>query len=215
MGELVVGMGEVGKALAAFLGVPGRDIDPTDDQADVIHIAIPYSDDFSTIVKEAADCHGASLVIVHSTVAVGTCDPHGWVHSPVRGRHPQLLESLGLFHKLFGGERAGEVDWPGPRADVSTAAETELGKLWELAQFGLQVRVNQAITEHCLELGIDPLVVYDLFAHTYNIGYQKLGDERFMRPVLDYVPGDIGGHCVGPSMGLLDHRIARIVEEGL
>src|SRR5690606_41623746 len=37
------------------------------------------------------------------------CDPHGWVHSPVRGRHPNLAPSLRTFTKHFGGRRAAEA----------------------------------------------------------------------------------------------------------
>lgn len=214
MRELVVGMGEVGQALATYLDIPGRDIEPTDHIVDTLHIAFPWSKDFDAEVKDAADHHRATLVVVHSTVPAGTCDPHGWVHSPVRGRHPRLVESLGTFTKIFGGPRASEARWPGPRVDVSTAIETELGKLFELAQFGLQVRVNQAIYDYCAEAGVDPGTVYDLFGFSYNIGYTRLGESHFVRPVLEHMPGDIGGHCLAPGLAMLDHPIAELAAEG-
>lgn len=215
MSELVVGMGEVGSALVEVLGCDGRDLEPHGGEYEVLHIAFPYTPGFVSAVQGYAFGHEASLVVVHSTVPVGTCDPQGWVHSPVRGRHPHLAEALRVFPKTFGGARALEVDWPGLALYLPRAAETEAAKLWELAQFGLQVRVTQAIHEWCESKGVDPSYVYRAAALDYNEGYSKLGEERFMRPVLDYVPGEIGGHCVTPSMAYLDHPIARMVEDGM
>jgi len=94
------------------------------------------------------------------------------------------------------------------------AVETEAGKLWELVQYGLQVRVCQAIHEWCMARGLDPDVVYRQFAEEYNAGYATLGYQRFVRPVLDYVPGPIGGHCVTENSYLLDHPISEIVQRG-
>jgi len=219
MSDLVIGMGEVGRALAQFLDCLGRDITPRDsgqtDIPDTIHIAFPWSSTFVEEVLVYERLYSPNLVIVHSTIPVGTCDPHGWVHSPVRGRHPDLVYALRMFTKPFGGPRAREVSWPS--SDVSfypRARDTEAGKLWELAQFGLQVRITQAIYEWCEKNNVDPEIAYRMFAYEYNQGYKGIGDSRFARPVLDYVPGDIGGHCVSQNMAFLDHTIARVVEEG-
>lgn len=94
------------------------------------------------------------------------------------------------------------------------AVETEAGKLWELVQYGLQVRVCQAIHEWCMARGLDPDVVYRQFAEEYNAGYATLGYRRFVRPVLDYVPGPIGGHCVARNAPMIDHPIAEVVQHG-
>lgn len=223
MSDLVIGMGEVGRALALFLDCPGRDVelpDPTGfDEAntpEVIHIAFPWSPSFEESVLGYERLYLPNVVVVHSTVPVGTCDPHGWVHSPVRGRHPNLLESLAAFPKPFGGRRAHDVPWPSPNVSIyNRARDTEAGKLWELAQFGLQVRVTQAIYEWCEANDVDPGITYRMFALEYNEGYRDIGETQFIRPRLDYVPGDIGGHCVTQNMKLLDHVIARLVEVGL
>lgn len=218
--QLVIGLGEVGRALCEVLDVPGRDIDEgSGASGDILHVAIPWTDSFTEIVRGYERSYEASLVVVHSTVPVGTCDSQGWVHSPVRGRHPALAESLRVFPKWFGAEdtekrrRAASL-WLWETREADTAADTEAAKLWELAQFGLQVRVTQAVYEWCEARGVDPSVVYSQFADGYNQGYQKLGDDRFTRPILDHVPGPIGGHCVVSNMAHLDHEIARIVEAG-
>lgn len=212
MTDLVIGMGEVGRALVEVLGCEGRDIAPTYDHADTIHIAYPYHDDFTDLVEAHAVEHAASLVVVHSTVPVGTCDPFGWVHSPVRGRHPDLAEALVTFPKFAGGRRAHEFTWPGPVVYCPTAADTEAAKLWELVTFGIQVRICQQITEWSKDNGVDPDIVYRQFAETHNQGVAAMGYPNVIKPVLDYVPGAIGGHCITENAALLDHPLARWIE---
>lgn len=216
MTHLVVGAGQVGvavhKVLSAAHQVTVRDLTPVNVHADVLHVCIPWSDRFTAAVKEHADVHGASLVVVHSTVPVGTCDPHGWVHSPVRGRHPRLAESLRAFVKHFGGPLAGEAAPAFEAAGCPTmchprAAETEAAKLWELTQFGVSVLVEKKIHAWCQEQGLDFGTVYTTFAETYNAGYRALGEDRFIRPVLEHMPGPIGGHCVRENATLLGHPL--------
>lgn len=38
----------------------------------------------------------------------------------------------------------------------------------------------------------------------YNEVYDKLNESRFLKPVLDYVPGKIGAHCVSPGIEMLE-----------
>jgi hypothetical protein len=212
MTEVIVGMGEVGLALAQVLDVAHtRDIEPGDPiDADVLHVAFPWSDGFVDACLDYESEYNAGLVVVHSTVPVGTCDPHGWVHSPVRGRHPHLAESLRVFTKHAGGARAAEFVWPFELQIHDRAAETEAGKLWELVQFGLQVRITQAIYEWSAAGGLDPDVVYRQFAETYNAGCERVAPQ-FVRPVLDYVPGPIGGHCVAQNSRLIDHPLIDLI----
>lgn len=216
----VIGMGEVGTALTNVLDCPGRDLLPPDTETDpdFLHIAYPWSEDFIRYTVDYQDHYQPSVVVVHSTVPVGTCDTYGWVHSPVRGRHPDLARDLTVFRKPFGGPDAKKaihaaMSWPGQAVVFPSASATEAGKLWELAQFGLQVRVTQAIYEWCEENGLSGDQVYKIFASDYNAGYSELAPQ-FIRPILEYVSGEIGGHCVVSGTQLLDHEIAQIVKEG-
>lgn len=222
MTHLVVGAGEVGTAVAAVLTRAHhtivRDLEPVDVVAEVMHVCIPYSDQLTKQVQAYQRRHGAELVVVHSTVPVGTCDPQGWVHSPVRGRHPDLEPALDAFTKHFGGAEAALAAklWHlcgGPVEVHDRAVETEAGKLFELVQLGAQVRIQHAIYDWCVERGIDPDAVYRRFAETYNAGYSALGEQQFVRPVLEYQPGPIGGHCVRPCSALLDHPLAQWVAQ--
>lgn len=221
--HLVVGAGEVGTAVAAVLSpardVVVRDVDPVDVQADVLEVCIPWSEKFVPAVRGYVAEHGVGLVVVHSTVPVGTCDAEGWVHSPVRGRHPDLVPGLRAFVKHFGGERAADAAKAWADAGVvatehSRAAETEAGKLWELVQYGISIQVQRSVYAWCAEQALDPGVVYRQFAEEYNSGYRELGEGWAVRPVIRDMPGPIGGHCVRPMSRLLDHPLADVVREG-
>lgn len=223
MKHIVIGAGEVGTAVHAVLSRTHetvlRDIDPVDDTADVLDVCIPWQADFVDQVQRYADHHQADLVVVHSTVPVGTCDANGWVHSPVRGRHPNLADGVATFRKHFGGARSLEavVDWIDADVPVLAhprGADTEAGKLWELVQYGLQIRVEKAIHAWCEKHDVDPEIAYRGMAQSYNEGYEQLGEHQFVRPVLDHVPGPIGGHCVVPMARLLDHPLAEFVADG-
>src|SRR3990167_1823225 len=98
--HLVIGLGEVGKAICAVLqdnpknmvvGLDKGDVDSR--QYDVIHICFPYSRKFKKQVRQYCQHYLKirGLVIIHSTVPVGTTeslDQIDAVHSPVRGVHP-------------------------------------------------------------------------------------------------------------------------------
>lgn len=212
--ELVIGAGQVGTALATVLECDLRDIHPYPGTYDRIHVAFPYGSDFVAEVKYYQNLHEASQVVVHSTVPAGTCDPQGWTHSPVRGRHPDLVGALTTFTKLFGGsDHRPASDWPGPSDTTPLAVTTELAKLWELAAFGVNIAVEKAVWDACEEWGADYDVAYRLMAQTHNDGVRRLGYSNTARPILEHVPGPIGGHCVRQSMPFIDHPLARIVED--
>ena len=219
--QVVVGAGQVGAAHANVLtDAYLRDIEPSGPaHADVLHIAYPWDPAFSDVTRTYQRDYHADLVIVHSTVPVGTCDPDGWVHSPVRGRHPDLTTALKTFVKHVGGAHAAAAAELFADAGIPThvhprAADLEAGKLWELVQFGVQVRVCQQIHDWCVEQGVDFDVVYRQMAESYCEGYWRLGQPQFVRPVLEHVPGPIGGHCVVPGAAMLDHPLARMVTDG-
>jgi hypothetical protein len=220
--HLVIGAGEVGTALHAVLSrahdTTLRDVEPVTVGADVLHVCFPWSAQFVEHVRRYRVEHGADLVVVHSTVPPGTCDAESWVHSPVRGRHPHLEEGLTAFVKHFGGQGAALAAKPFTGCGVHVelherAIETEAAKVWELISFGAQVKIEQAIHDWCAERGVDHDTVYRAFAETYNHGYRALGEDRFVRPILEHVPGPIGGHCIRQNAALIDHPLAAWVAE--
>lgn len=224
MSDLVVGAGEVGTAIARHLScyrhVDTLDADGRDSRTDgteynLVHIAFRWGESFVRDVAAYAAEYPRALVVVHSTVPIGTCDANGWVHSPVRGRHPDLLGGVATFVKHFGGAEARLAArlWPGVTIAHDTAATTEAGKLLELLHLGVEVMVSHYAQAVCEAAGVDYVDAWQRFADTYTEGYEQLNDPRFRRPALDYVAGPIGGHCVVPGVGMLAGALPEMVLE--
>jgi len=103
--SIIVGMGEVGRALHQVLSKVHIVITydsknsyfPTvgyEDGLKVLHICFGYDDNFSASVKQYQKLFQPSHTIIHSTTPVGTCKALESYHSPVRGVKPYLAESL-------------------------------------------------------------------------------------------------------------------------
>lgn len=222
--HLVIGMGEVGSAVASVLRdefiVYTKDLNYQDDfqSVDVVHICFPWSEKFITSVKNQIEEFNPELTIIHSTVPVGTSTELGVCHSPIRGKHPYLAESIKTFVKFFGGTNAQEAANVFIRCGVTTyvtndAETTEAGKLWELLMYGLAVAQQKEMYKWCEESGADPDVAYRIFTETYNHGYNILGDAHVRRPVIKPMDGQIGGHCVIQNSALVYHRFAELLIE--
>lgn len=218
MKHLVIGgAGEIGAALVKLLNADWIDLRSeqlTQKTYTHLHVAMRYGDLFEEAVHTYAQRYGCSLVVVHSTVPVGTCDAHGWVHSPCRGVHPNLYDGLRTFVKYFGGEFAEVAAQPFATRGVFTmttpkAANTEALKLWETTQYGVSIALMQEIHAYCERLGLDFDLIYRHANETYNVGYELLGMAHVRRPVLKWQGEGIGGHCVVPNARLLDSPSAK------
>jgi hypothetical protein len=209
---VIAGMGEVGKALCAVLS-PAHNI-YTDDisylhhvalpqQVDVLHICFPWSDKFMAAVREyEARCH-PSYMVIHSTVPIGTADKLGAHHSPVRGNHPRLAESLRTFTTYLAPDAPFLCQYfeaAGMKVEtVASARDTEAGKLFCLMSYAWSITLEKHIHQVCEEQALDFDVVYRQFTESYNAGYWDMGQGQLQRPVLEHKPGGIGGHCVAPA----------------
>lgn len=222
MKNLVIGLGEVGSAIRNILDCEGYDPMKGDfalgaDNVtgyEVLHICFPWSDDFVSIVKKYQERWKPDMVIVHSSVPVGTCDPERWVHSPVRGVHPNLEEGIRTFVKYFGGERAAEAGvifnvLGIPCIATERARNTEALKLLDTTQYGMMIKLQKEIHAWCVENNVDYLLAYEEANQTYNEGYMKLGRPEVVRPYLKNQKGKIGGHCVIPNAHLIDAPFAK------
>jgi len=224
MTHLVVGFGEVGKAVFKVLAdhysnVSSADVNGHHLTFDVLHICFPYSDDFEAQVRkyQQANLTTNGLTIIHSTVPLGTNRKLNSVSSPVRGVHPKLDEGIRTFVKYFGGERAEEASkifsYIGIKTKVlPSAEECEAGKLWDTTQYGWMIILNKYIYEWCKEKNLDFENVYTDWNKTYNQGYSELGRSEVFRPHLKHMDGAIGGHCVIPNLKFVDSKVSEIIK---
>ncbi len=229
MKHIIMGMGEVGKAIHSIFP-EAETYDPKTDQSkecadeyQIIHVCFPCVDQEKFIyqVKSYRDILASDLIIVHSTVPIGTCEKIGKdaVHSPVRGKHPDLIEGLKTFVKYFGGPRASEASHLFFERGINTlpienSRTTEALKLWDTTQYGAMILLEKEIYKFCEDNRVDFNIVYSHANATYNHGYKKLGLEQVSRPFLNHKDGKIGGHCVVENAAFLDSPTAkRIVEE--
>ncbi len=230
MNSLIIGRGEVGKALHAILTehYPTASYDPATDQSplpsggepvDVMHICFPFSDNFVSEVKRYQKLYQPRYTVIHSTVPVGTSAACEALHSPIRGIHPHLEQGIRTFPKFIGGPRASEVADYFRRAGLSiilcdSAEATELGKLLDTEYYRACIEFTQRAKQLCDEHHVNFHEAYTLFNQTYNSGYASLGHPEFIRPVLQPIMTPIGGHCILPNKELLKSPPAPLDSSG-
>jgi hypothetical protein len=210
MVHLIVGHGEVGKAIHKVLGkalwIDRNGGTWKKEKVDAIHICIPWSRSFINDVYSYKLY--APLVIVHSTVPVGVCDMLEVVHSPIRGIHPKLEKGIRTFVKYFGGKNAQWGAEIFKRLGIKTvifreAKTTEALKLWDTTMYGIMILIEKEIYKWCKENNLNYEEVYRQANKDYNEGYTKLGKSEVVRPYLKQYDGKIGGHCIIPNAKLL------------
>ena len=213
----ILGMGEIGQAIAQFYKNPQtQDLKggKFEGDLDILNVCIPYSQDFLKTVREVIKKHNAGLVIIHSTVPVGTTQKlnHRFaVHSPVRGVHPNLHKGLKTFVKFIGADFAGagrlaseHFDELGIKNEVwYKSASTELFKLLDTTYYGMAIAFHAYADKLCQENKVNFDNVMTRGNHTYNQGYWELKRYDVIRPVLFPPEGAIGGHCILPNSLLL------------
>ncbi len=217
----ILGIGEVGSAIASLVKPKHqlflKDINRDEIQKkslDVLHICIPYSENFQKIVLNQITRTHPKLLIIESTVPIETTEKISWktktpiVHSPVRGVHPNLVKYLKNFVKFIGptSVSAGKAAKNyyaslGIKAKIlRSSRETELGKLLDTTYYALCIAWHQEMARFCRKFKINFDQAVTQFNQTYNQGYQQL-KPNVVRPVL--VPGFIGGHCLMSNIDLL------------
>ena len=217
----ILGHGEVGQAIAKFYKrAKIKDLDRDDGLkgVDILHICIPYYQNFIEIVSKEIKKIKPKLVIIHSTVAPGTTKKiikktknKMIIHSPIRGIHPHLYQGIKTFVKYIGAEnkKAGEMakkhlNSLGIKTEAFYPAKTtELGKLFDTTYYALCVAWHGEMKEICDKEKVNFEKVATDFNKTYNEGYKKLKMNHVVRPVLKPPEKFIGGHCLIPNTKIL------------
>lgn len=212
----ILGYGEVGKAIAKFYKNPlVKDLKRDDGLkgAEILHVCLPWGDNFVKIVKREIKEIKPKLTVIHSTVDPGITKKIGGmvVHSPIRGMHPNLYPGIKVFLKYIGtdNKKAGEIAKKhfqslGIKTKIfQPSITTEVGKLLSTSYYGFCIAWHGEAKRICDKLGVDfDKAVVD-FNLTYNSGYQKLGKKNVIRPTL-YPPKEgITGHCIIPNAKIL------------
>lgn len=217
---LVIGAGEVGTSLTKVLSrenivttidkkpISARDVGTIN----VMHVCFPYFDGFVDTVKEYATKYFPKFTIIHSTVPVGTTRKLGpsFVHSPIHGRHPNMVKGILTYAKYVGGidehvaiEAVRHLRGSGiSAAKVDSPETSELSKILCTTRLGLDVVYMQETKRMCDKYGADFEMVYG-WHELYNNGVIRSGTPKLSRSVLNYTPGKTGGHCVTNNCKLM------------
>lgn len=216
MKSLIIGMGQIGGALYELFP-DSQTLDLNEEEIklpiDIMHVCIPYNNEFMVAVQGYIDKYQPKHVVVYSTVAIGTCKKLGnnVVHSPVEGKHPLLAKSMRLFTRWIGGpkETATVVQelWKDivPCKLVKSSDYTEFLKLQSTSKYGINIVFADYVDKTSSKLGMD----YDLvkeFDADYNRLYSRLRYKQYRRYILDPPKGKIGGHCVRENSFILDEQ---------
>ena len=210
---LVVGVGEVGGALAEVLERAHRvarlDLKPAaiDEPVEVMHLCFPFvsRSQFESAARGYIRRFQPQLTIINSTILPHTtrnlarATGAAIAYSPVRGKHARMAQELLHYAKFIAAsdEIAAELARDHfAAAEMKTrlidAPETlELAKLAETTYFGVIIAFAQEINRYAQAVGAD---YEDLTGYFEEIDFL---------PRARYFPGFIGGHCVIPNINLL------------
>src|SRR5208282_2052212 len=208
---IVAGLGEVGQPLLRILertyNCVGVDVSPVeaDRPCSVLHVCYPFQiKDFVSTTAAYIEKYRPALVVINSTIAIGTCRrvqdrvSPPIVYSPVRGKHAKMEQDMLRYQKFVAGFDAGSTQravehFAGAGFKVATfptPESGELGKLLETTWLGMLVGWAQEIERMAAQCGASYSQVN---AFIEEIDYLPT----------NVFPGYIGGHCVMPNIQIL------------
>jgi len=227
--DIIIGKGAVGYALNEIFGFE-YDIDIYDikdknielkNEYNVMHICFPYNKRFIKEVKKYFIKFNPKVIIIHSTVKVGTTQElidvlkyKSIVHSPIRGQHNQLIDSIKIFTKFIGIDNPNyKIDGKSLRDFVQQYFEklsihtviyedsrmTELAKMLCLFQYGMHNIVANETKKICKQFDLDYNRTVLFWNETYNQGYDifRTDFQDYHRPLLNPdIESGFGGTCV-------------------
>ena len=171
---------------------------------DVMHVCIPYDDDFIDDVADYMFTYKPQLTLIESTVKPKTTSSLYELtklpicHSPVRGRHTEGIENgfftytkfIGSPRREFALEAEKYYNSLGLKAYIcNSSEETEFMKLLETTYYGLLIAFAQEVRRICNKFGLNENDINAFFnTETIESGYKHMLPVKY--------PGVISGHCV-------------------
>lgn len=222
---LVVGVGEVGGALAEILErvepVLRLDLQPEEfaHPIGVMHLCFPYRSraQFVEAASGYIERFKPKLTIVNSTVVPGTVRAivartgTRVAYSPIRGKHARMVQEVLYYTKYIAALEpetsrlaAEHFQAAGMKTRTFVRPETlELAKLAETSYFGVLIAFAQELNRLANQVDGDYSEIIEFF------------DEVDFLPRTHYYPGFIGGHCVIPNLELLKEVAPSILFEAV
>jgi len=234
---LIIGLGEVGKAIYNLekkaknnIFISELNMAPSNNiNIDVAHVCIPYDKRFINTILKYLNTYNPHLTIIHSTVKVGSSrliykkSKRLISHSPIMGVHPHLTKSVQTFKKIIGGtslnasiKTKSHLISLGIKTETfNNSDESEACKIFSTSYYGLCIAYMKEIHKYCEENNLDFGNVYTEMNNVYNKGYAKMGKKNVIRPILKYMKGPTGGHCILPNLKLIkkDIKLAKKILE--
>lgn len=234
MNQIIIGYGEIGKAIHALV-TEAWIIDPAQEhdkpnpiiEVDVMHICFPFSVEFAKDMRNYIDAYNPKHVIIYSTLPIGTTKEISLkiIHSPVEGKHPDLHISVRVMERWLGYNDKEEVFFfvkffedLGLRVKpVENTDFTEALKLLSTSEYGINIEFARYKKKVADAIGMD-FELTKRWNEDYNELYEVLGmSDKYKKFVLDAPEGSKGGHCVVPNARLLHQQfpdeITKIVGE--
>lgn len=188
--------------------------------AEYMHVCIPFTknSNFVNTVTDYINEYNPLYTIIHSTIDIGTTRKIfdktnvNIAHSPVMGIHPNLTESILTFKKIIGSptEYAAEqiakhyTNIGIESIIYNSPEESEAAKLLSTGYYGWNILFMHNAHKLCKDNDLNFDNVYAKTNTLYNKGYDTLDMKHVKRPVLKYIPGKIGGHCIIPNFKILE-----------
>lgn len=212
--SVVLGMGEVGSALAKVLArnkalkVYTKDLADAEipSGAEVLHICLNFvalgKTKWLELVRGYVKAYKPRLIDICSTVSPGTTSELGRdaSHSTTRGLHPHLEAGLLNIAKHVGGPRAKELAAYYAAAGVRCMTHgspntTEVAHLAHLLDYGIQLMSADMRQAFCRQENVDYIEAVTKYTETHNSGFMALDMPSKVRMNLTPPNGRIGGHC--------------------
>lgn len=228
MNNLIIGYGEIGKAVGAVIGehavIDLGMLKPEPMEVDIMHICFPYSEEFVEQVLVYIATYTPKHTVIYSTVPITTTrqlhrTDYSVVHSPVEGKHPDLEMSIRLMERWIGYNDKEEGQFfanyfrdLGLKVKLVENTDcTEALKLLSTTEYGINIEFARYKKEVADAIGMDYQLTKN-WNENYNRLYKDLGmEKRYQKYVLDAPDGPKGGHCITPNAKILNKQYPNVL----